>query len=35
MARPILLMRDEPSLGLAPLIVENVFEIIERLKSTG
>ncbi len=31
MARPKLLMFDEPSLGLAPLIVQELFEIIERL----
>ena len=28
MADPKLLMRDEPSLGLAPIIVENIFRII-------
>jgi len=32
MARPQLLMMDEPSLGLAPLLVENVYEIIDELK---
>ncbi|MBM2812440.1 MAG: amino acid/amide transporter ATP-binding protein 2, family [Chloroflexi bacterium] len=31
-ARPRLLMMDEPSLGLAPLIVQDVFRIIETLK---
>ena len=31
MARPKLLMMDEPSPGLAPLIVEGIFEIITRL----
>ena len=31
MARPKLLMMDEPSLGLAPLIVKGIFEIITRL----
>lgn len=31
MSRPKLLMLDEPSLGLAPLIVKTVFEIIETL----
>lgn len=35
MAGPKLLMLDEPSLGLAPLIVAEVFRIIERLKSEG
>ena len=28
-------MLDEPSLGLAPLIVKQIFEIIVALKSTG
>ncbi len=32
MARPKLLMLDEPSLGLAPLIVQEVFRIIAELK---
>ena len=32
MSRPRLLMLDEPSLGLAPLIVERVFETIESLR---
>lgn len=32
---PILLMMDEPSLGLAPILVDEVFEIIDQLKSTG
>lgn len=31
MAKPKLLMMDEPSLGLAPLIVKGIFEIITRL----
>jgi len=35
MARPRLLMLDEPSLGLAPLIVREIFSIIEMLKATG
>jgi branched-chain amino acid transport system ATP-binding protein len=35
MARPKLLLLDEPSLGLAPLIVKEIFEIITRLRSTG
>jgi len=35
MARPDLLMLDEPSLGLAPLIVREIFSIIERLRQTG
>ena len=35
MARPRLLMLDEPSLGLAPLIVREIFRIIADLKRTG
>ena len=35
MAKPKLLMLDEPSLGLAPLIVEQVFDILTKLKQTG
>ncbi len=35
MSEPKLLMLDEPSLGLAPKIVGEVFEIITRLKEEG
>jgi branched-chain amino acid transport system ATP-binding protein len=35
MARPTLLMLDEPSLGLAPRIVRDVFHILNRLRQTG
>ncbi len=35
MAKPSLLMMDEPSLGLAPIIVEQVFETIETIKKFG
>jgi len=35
MAQPKLLMLDEPSLGLAPRIVREIFQIIARLRSTG
>ncbi len=35
MSRPRLLMLDEPSLGLAPLIVREVFRIIASLRETG
>jgi branched-chain amino acid transport system ATP-binding protein len=36
MARPRLLLLDEPSLGLAPLIIKQIFEAIKELnKSTG
>jgi len=34
MARPKLLLLDEPSLGLAPLIVKQIFAIIEELNRT-
>ncbi|WP_028575849.1 ABC transporter ATP-binding protein [Desulfonatronovibrio hydrogenovorans] len=35
MARPKLLLLDEPSLGLAPIVVENIFEVITRINSQG
>ena len=35
MAKPRLLMLDEPSLGLAPLIVREIFHIIADLRRTG
>jgi branched-chain amino acid transport system ATP-binding protein len=35
MSRPKLLMLDEPSLGLAPLVVREIFRIIERLREQG
>ncbi len=35
MTRPKLLMMDEPSLGLAPLIVKDIFAIIRRLSDSG
>ena len=35
MSRPSLLMLDEPSLGLAPLIVKDIFAIIETLRQIG
>jgi len=35
MARPRMLMLDEPSLGLAPLIVREVFDILGGLRGTG
>jgi len=35
MAKPQVLMLDEPSLGLAPLIVKEIFSIIETLKAEG
>ena len=35
MSQPTLLMLDEPSLGLAPLVVRDIFKTIERLSGTG
>ncbi len=35
MSRPKLLILDEPSLGLAPLIVEEIFGIIQRIRDDG
>jgi branched-chain amino acid transport system ATP-binding protein len=35
MAKPKLLMLDEPSMGLAPVVVETIFEIIQKLNEEG
>jgi branched-chain amino acid transport system ATP-binding protein len=35
MAKPRLLLLDEPSLGLAPMLVNRIFAVISRLKETG
>ena len=35
MSKPKLLMLDEPSMGLAPLLVEQIFEIIRELHKAG
>ena len=35
MSNPKLLMLDEPSMGLAPILVEQIFEIIQRLHKAG
>ena len=35
MAKPALIMMDEPSTGLAPLIVKDIFQIITKLRETG
>ena len=32
MAKPRLLLLDEPSMGLAPLVVQEIFEVIENLR---
>jgi len=35
MARPKVLLMDEPSMGLAPVLVEQNFDIIEQINSAG
>jgi branched-chain amino acid transport system ATP-binding protein len=35
MGRPKLLLLDEPSMGLAPLVVEEIFRVVTRLKASG
>jgi len=35
MARPKLIMMDEPSMGLAPLVVRHIFQIVSRLREEG
>lgn len=35
MSQPRLLFLDEPSLGLAPIIIAQIFEIIEQLRKEG
>lgn len=35
MARPTVLLMDEPSMGLAPVLVEQSFEIIEQVNRQG
>ncbi len=35
MSRPKLMMMDEPSLGLAPLVVKDIFEIIKTINESG
>ena len=35
LAKPALMLLDEPSLGLAPLIAQEIFEVIEKIKSEG
>jgi len=35
MGKPKLLLLDEPSMGLAPLIVKQIFEIVAEINSTG
>ena len=35
MSRPKLLLMDEPSAGLAPLLVQQVFELVGRIRAEG
>ena len=35
MSRPKIMMMDEPSLGLAPLVVRDIFEIIKEVNKRG
>ena len=35
MSKPKLLMLDEPSMGLAPILVEQIFDIIKELHAAG
>ena len=35
MSRPRLLLLDEPSLGLAPIVIGQIFEIVEQLREQG
>jgi branched-chain amino acid transport system ATP-binding protein len=35
MSRPKLLLMDEPSAGLAPLVVQQVFELVQRIRAEG
>ena len=35
MSKPKLLMLDEPSLGLAPLVIKDIFAIIKEIKAAG
>jgi branched-chain amino acid transport system ATP-binding protein len=35
MARPRLLMLDEPSLGLAPMVIARIFEVLNEIRSRG
>jgi branched-chain amino acid transport system ATP-binding protein len=35
MGRPELLLLDEPSMGLAPLIVQQIFDVVRQLRAEG
>ena len=35
MAKPKLLLLDEPSMGLAPILVDEIFDIIKKINASG
>ena len=35
MSKPRMILLDEPSLGLAPIIIQQIFDIIEQLRNEG
>ena len=35
MSKPELIIMDEPSMGLAPLIIKNIFDVIKKLRDQG
>ena len=35
MSKPTLLLLDEPSMGLAPILVDEIFNIIQKISSNG
>ena len=35
MAKPTLLLLDEPSMGLAPILVDEIFDIIQKISASG
>ena len=35
MARPELLLLDEPSMGLAPIVVQEIFDVIKDINDSG
>jgi branched-chain amino acid transport system ATP-binding protein len=35
MAKPVLLLLDEPSMGLAPILVDEIFDIIQKISAAG
>lgn len=35
MAKPVLLLLDEPSMGLAPILVDEIFDIIQKINASG